>query len=776
MDNQQKTLQKPKNNNPKNQPMLLRSLALVVAFILAGGGLSLRLSQLQIDQAAEWEARASRQQLANVDIVPKRGNIYDANMKLLAQSATVWTVTSSPEALNQSVLRNTEAKDPAQFAATELSRILELDQAELLEKFSDKKKMYYKVKSKIEKPLADEIRALCDEYGLRGIYLTEDTKRYYPYETMASTVLGFVGEDNVGLEGIERWYDETLAGTPGRTVMVKDAWGREIATNNESTVYPAENGRNLVLTLDSEIQRAVERQLEAAVVKNNARQRGFCIVMDVNTGAILALAVYPSYNPNKPYDILDPRALEELALLPEGSDEYIELQGQARTLQWRNKALADTYEPGSVLKVITAAAALDSGIYHQDDKFACGGTYYLQEGQKPFSCAGDPPTNHGYPTLREALIESCNISFIHMSAGMGKDVWYNYIKAFGLTEPTGVDLPGEPSKKSMQNLVYSEDRMGPFELASVSFGQSNKYTAVQMIAAISASVNGGNLMQPYIVDREVDDSGNVIKQYSPVIKRQVISPDTSAQICDILEELVTDTPNGRHAYVAGYRVGGKSGTSEKLEIMVQENRNDAFISSFVGFAPADNPDVAVLMMLDEPEDTTMGNYFGGRMVGPYVGEVLRECLDIRGFEPSYGTESERARTTVSTPKVTETDLARARVELNNKNLTYHVVGNGDTVIGQMPAPHTDIPYGGEVVLYTEAGVSQEMVTVPDLSMRSPQPAVELLRGLGINVLTTGAPDDGQGVLVTGQSIEAHTTVPRGTVIVLTLEDQRKVDD
>ncbi len=568
MDNTGKPVQAAPQKPNGNRPVLLRCVAIVAVFVVAAGGLGIRLGQLQITEATEWEARASRQQLANVPIAPLRGNIYDANMKLLAQSATVWTVEASPEALNKSALENSDEKDPARLAAREFAAILELDEEALYEKLKDKESMYYKVKGKVEKPMADAIREVCAKYNLSGIYFSEDTKRYYPYEKLAATALGFVGSDNDGLEGLERQYDEILAGTAGRTTMVRDAWGREISTGMESTTYPAEDGNGIRTTIVTEIQQAVEQQLDLAVTTNNARERGFCIVMDVNTGAILALAVSPSYDSNDPYVITNQQALDLLSLVPEGSEQYMQLQGAARTLQWRNKALADTYEPGSILKIITAAAALDSGTYNMESHFQCSGSVMVPGWDKPMTCAGDPPAVHGDQTFEDALVNSCNVSFISMSANMGRGVWYNYLRAFGLTEPTGVDLPGEPGLNAIANLVYSEEDMGPVELASCSFGQSNKYTAVQMITAVCAAINGGNLMQPYIVDAELDAAGNVINQHQPLIKRQVISPETSSALRGMLESVVL-SQNGSHAYLAGYHVGGKSGTSEKLEVMTQ---------------------------------------------------------------------------------------------------------------------------------------------------------------------------------------------------------------
>lgn len=755
--------------------MLMRCLTLGLVFVLSGFMLGMRLAKLQIDEAPEWEARAAAQQLANVDIAPQRGNIYDSNMKLMAQSATVWTITASPEQMSKSKLKNNDGiDDAARIASRELAYILDMDEAALYEKLSNEESKYYKVKARIEKPMADAVREMCNKYGIIGIYFEEDTKRYYPYEELGSTVLGFVGADNDGLEGIERYYDEILAGVPGRTMHVRDAKGNEVAIGSDGITYPAEDGNSIVLTLDTEIQRITEKYLAQAVEEHNARERGFAIVMDVNTGAILAMAVWPSYNPNTPYEIVDPTMLAALEAVPEGTEEYYRLQGELRTLQWRNKALADTYEPGSVMKIITAAAALDSGRYTQDDCFLCGAYIMVDGWDEPMRCANK--TNHGSPSLREALIESCNVAFIRMSAGMGASTWYDYIRAFGLTEPTGIDLPGEPSQASINNLIYAESRLGPVQLASCSFGQSNKYTAVQMITAVSAAVNGGNLMQPYIVQAEVDANGNIVKQYDPVVKRQVISPETSAQLCDILEELVADTPNGKNAYVAGYRVGGKSGTSQKLEIMAQTDREDAYISSFVGFAPADNPQIAVLVALDEPVDPKMGNYFGGRLAGPTVREILRESLGVLGVDASYGSEEELARKAINVPNGVGQEVSYAQRLLNEAGLTYKVMGGGADVIGQWPSAYSQIPYGGEVILYTDAGMKQEMVKVPDLVGRSPSAAKELARGLGLNVITTGAPDDGGGVVVISQSLEAETSVPRASVITLTIQDQTNITD
>lgn len=759
-----------KKKEPGPRSLLLRCAAIAVVFTMAAAALCVRLYTLQIEQKDEWQARAVGQQLANVEIEPVRGTIYDSNMKPLAQSATVWTVEAAPNVMAQSrdMVEGGE-NEAARIAARELAVILELDEAELYENLKDPESMYYKVKAKIEKPLADEIRAMCKEQEIGGIYLRQDTKRYYPYEELGATVLGFTNADGDGIEGLESQYDEILAGVAGRQVTVQNAWGGEVATAEEGGTYPAEDGKSIVLTLDTDIQQVAEKFLGDAVRDHNARQRGMCVVMDVNTGAILAIATSPAYNPNDPYYIFDDATREAIEAMPDG-DEKSQAQSDARILQWRNKALADTYEPGSVFKVVTAAAALDSGMFNEHSTFYCPSV--IQVADKEFGCALS--TAHGVESLRQALIDSCNVSFVQMGQSLGASTWYDYLNAFGLTEPTGVDLPGEPGLSAIKNVVYSEEKLGPVQLASCSFGQSNKYTALQMITAVSAAINGGNLVQPHIVSEIRDAEGNLIESIQPEAKRQVVSPETSAALQSALEELVSSTPNGQNAYVAGYHVGGKSGTSEKLERRTQDGE-DVYISSFLGFAPANDPQIACLVVLDEPEDPLYGNYFGGRLAGPTAGNILRDSLRILGVEPDYA-ESDLARTTMSTPKITETDINKAVSDLNGAGLIPVVVGEGGMVVAQYPEAYTQVPNGGLVVVYTDEAVTQETVAVPDLNGRQGWSAVEALKAMGLNVLTTGAPEGASTVVVVGMDYEPGTEVPKGTTVTLTMQDTSAVSD
>ncbi len=764
---------KQKKAETGDRPILLRCAAVATAFILAAAGLVARLYYLQIQEADVWTTRASNQQLANIPIKAERGVIYDTNMKPMAQSAAAWTVVAAPNVLaNSRLTEATRKKEPARVAAKALAELLDVDEEKLFEKLDDAESKYYKVKDKIDKPLADEVMTTMDELGVDGISLLEDSRRYYPYSELASTVLGFTNSDGDGIEGLESYYNETLAGVPGRQVTVRSAWGGAIPAYDEGITYPAEDGQSIVLTLDVEIQQIAEKFLQAAVTEQIARERGMVVVMDVNTGAILAIATTPAYDPNEPYKIYDEATRAAIEALPT-DEEKAEATGAARIKQWRNKALADTYEPGSVFKVVTCAAALDSGTYSERDTFYCGSS--IEVADRTFNCAQQ--TAHGQETLRQALIDSCNVSMIQISAGMGVSTWYDYLNAFGLTEPTGVDLPGEPGAAAISNLLYKEDQMGPVELASCSFGQSNKYTALQMITAFSAAINGGNLVQPHIVREVLDANGSVVETISPQVKRQVVSPETSAILCSALEELVSGEGNsGNNAFVAGYHVGGKSGTSQKLELLPEK---EVYISSFLGFAPADDPQIAVLAVLDEPEDPNcpgpVRTYYGGRLAGPIVGNIIREAMPVLGITPDYNSEDDMTRVQITCPKAAGSDINTAIATLEAAGLGYTLEGEGGTVLGQYPEAYTSIPSDGTVVLYTES-TDARIIPVPDLTNMSAYDAYTVLSGLGLNTQTTGAPDSGANVRVVSQDIEPGTEVKAGTTVTLTMQDMSNVGD
>ncbi|MFV0412060.1 MAG: penicillin-binding transpeptidase domain-containing protein [Oscillospiraceae bacterium] len=747
----------------------MRSGVIFIAFLLVAIYIAGNLSILQVVEASEWQAKANEKQLVSATINPKRGTIYDSEMRELAESAPVWTISIAPNLLAKSALKNTAELDPARLAAQQLAALLELDEETIYQNISDKESLYYPINVKMSRELTDQVEALYTQYGLRGISTIETSKRYYPYEDMAASVLGFMNSDGTGVYGLEAQYEDILKGTPGRTISSRAG---EIPGEVDSKTYPAEDGGSLVTTINVDIQQSLEEHLSAAVAKYNATERGMGIVMDVNTGAILAMATKGDFNPNDPYYISDETLRNTIEAMPDG-DEKTQARANAWYRQWRNKAIADTYEPGSVLKVITAAAALDSGTYTADSLFTCTGAYDVAD--RTIGCAGG--VAHGTITLREALIVSCNISFIQVAQGLGVSTWYDYINAFGLTEPTGIDLPSEPSQNSLNTVVYSENAMGPVQLASCAFGQSNKYTALQMITAVSTAVNGGNLVQPHLVSEILDAQGNVTQEINPSPKRQVVSEETSAALRGIMEDLVSNTSgSGRNAYVAGYHVGGKSGTSQKLELLAEDETNEKYISSFVGFAPANDPQIAVLIVLDEPhDDSPLQNYFGGRLAGPTVGSVISETVKILGIAPDYES-GEMTRTTISTPNLLEKDVSSDIVTLNGSGLSYKTMGSGATVLGQYPTAGSPIPRGGQVILYTDGSVLEQRTVMPDLSSKNAKVAIDTLRSLGLNVLAEGASEDGGNVVVISQSVEAGQEIPLGTVVTLTFQDVSAITD
>lgn len=756
----------------RKRELLWRTIVVFSVFLVVGVVLGGRLWQLQVTQGSEWVARANAQQLKSSEIPAKRGTIYDSKMNILAESAPVWTVEAAPDVMAKSRLtKDTAGGDAARIASQELARILSLDENVLYENLSDKEKKYYKVKGQIEKLYADEIREMVSTKGISGIYLKEDTKRYYPYEDLAASVLGFVSDDSAGVEGFEWQYEEELAGVPGRLITARNANGEEMHTSEDSIMYPAIDGQNIVLTLDVEIQRSLEEHLIRAINRYNAAERGFGIVMNAKTGAIYAMATKPDFNPNDPYFIFDTATREAVEAMPDG-EEKVQAQSDARIKQWRNKAVSDFYEPGSVFKVVTAAAALDSGLATPDTTYYCSGALHVDGWDKPIGCAGGKA--HGTLTLSQALIESCNISFVQIAQQEGIPTWYSYLNSFGLTEPTGVDLPGEPSQKSINALVRSQDSMTGVDLAGSSFGQGNSYTGMQMITAMAAAVNGGNLIQPHIVDSIVDSNGNVVHKTETVVKRQVISAETSAELCEMMEELVSGSGYGKNAFVEGYHVGGKSGTSQKLAILSKDENDKRYISSFMAFAPANDPEIVVLMVLDEPQDHEMGNYFGGRLVGPSIGNVISDTVEILGMEPDYG-EGEGGRATVATPNLADLAVENAAVSLNKVGLSYTVVGEGATVVSQYPEVGALVPRGGTIMMYVTRDPMQT-VAVPNITGSSATQAIASLKLLGLNVLTSGAPDNGSGVVVAAQDIVAGETVPLGTVISLELQDSTAVGD
>ena len=580
-----------------------RARLVAVLFCAVAAGLVFRLFWLQL-RASDWYTqRALGQQLRDTIVPADRGRIYSADGVLLAANSSCWTLRASPREMPEEKLG---------LAAQGLAKILELDEAALLEKFSQRRSNDCLLRYRVDRSMADRVRDFCEENDITGIRINQDSRRWYPQGEFLASVLGFTNVDNAGVSGLELEYDDLLTGENGVVLTAVNAWGYTLEQSYETERFPTE-GDGLRLTIDTNIQHYLENALGYAVREHHVAARAVGIVMDVNTGAVLAMSTTPAYDPNQPRVIYDAAARKAVDALT-GSERAAALQ-LAQQTQWRNKAVSDLYEPGSVFKLITCAAALDAGAVSPHSTFYCGDS--ISVAGTRFHCANHK--RHGSQTVTQALENSCNQSFIQIGARLGKQAFCDYFAAFGLREPTGIDLPAEPKK----SLYYTADRMGPVELASCAFGQSSKISYLEMAAAVCAVVNGGKLMQPYLVSDILAPDGSILRHNQPVCRRQVIQPATSATMREMMEAVVL-YGGGRNAQIAGYRVGGKSGTSQKLDSADEKAR----IASFVAVAPIDDPRFLCLVCLDEPHSWTTA---GGSLSAPVCAEVLEQTLVSKGI-------------------------------------------------------------------------------------------------------------------------------------------------
>lgn len=736
---------KKTTQNRVTKQMRNRALVVACAFVfVCFGAVVFNLFNVQIIEYEKYKAKASAVQLRDTQISAKRGTIYDANMKVLAQSATVWTVFVSPA----------EVKDtPHELIASGLSQILEVDHDIIMKKLANKSSYYEIIKYKVDKPVADKVRLFCTENDISGVNLIEDFKRYYPYGSFAASILGFCGTDNQGLAGLENYYNDELTGVKGRVISAKNGVGLDMGVDYK-IINEAQDGYSLVTTIDETVQHYLEKQLSYAAQEHNVAERSVGIVMNVKTGAILGMATKPDFDPNDPFTIQDQELAAAINAITDETERKT-ANKQAREKQWNNKAVTELYEPGSVFKVVTASAALDSGACNLHSTFHCSGSVRVADALMRCAQSG----GHGHENFSQALMNSCNPAFIDIGQRMGAQTFYDYFYSFGLTEKTGIDLPGE-----QKSIYYKAEDLGTVELASTSFGQSSKITAIQMITAVATAVNGGQLVVPHLVEKLVDANGNIVEDLTPEPKRQVISSQVSEQISKILQDNVnTPAGHGKNAYVAGYRVGGKSGTSQKLDKKNQNEGKEVYVASFVGFAPADGPEIAILIILDEPHSPA--GYYGGVLSGPVVGALMGEILPYLGIEANY-TEAEQSNTSVSVPSITDMSLVDAQVKLQRLGFSVKSVGSGTRVISQFPTYGMTISKGGVVIAYTDAQVQSAMVSVPNLIGKSPQAATSALAALGLNCRGVGAWSGGS-VQITKQSINAGDKVPMGTVITLT---------
>lgn len=742
-----------------NKMMLTRILAVMLVLIIALSVVSTgSLVNIMIIRGEKYQKDASEQQLYDSLVTAPRGDIYDRNMQKLATSSPAWTVYITPNGI-KSLKKESDAEAVRKKIAEGLSEILEMDYNTVYD-YTGKKSYYVIVKKKVEKTVADKVRQfILDNKDLelsQYIGLDSTTKRYYPNGNLASVVLGFVGSDDQGLSGLESYYDNELTGTAGRVVAAKNAMGTNMPFSYEK-VENAVKGGSLVLTLDNYVQYTADKYLESAIEEYQIAERGAAVVMNVNTGAILAMSVKGDFDPNAPFTLsaADQKKVDET----EGDEEKKKVQSELLNRQWRNKAVSDTYEPGSVFKAVTAAIALEENLVNKNSSFFCNG-HATVAGQS-YHC--HKTTGHGSQNLMQAIANSCNPAFITIGQLVGVNTFSKYFKAFGFTEKTGIDLPGEAS-----STYHKEEKMGPVELASSSFGQTFNVTPMQLICAISATVNGGYLVQPHMVEKILDENNKVKKTVASSTKRQVISESTSATMRELLNFV---SENGaKNSLVAGYNIGAKTGTSQKVSKILQTGDKRLYIGSCATVAPIEKPEIAVFVMLDEPKGE---KYYGGAISAPVNSKIMADILPYLGFEPSY-TEEQLQKLAITVPDTVGSAIADAKGKITNQKLEYKVVGNGEKVVRQLPAAGSKVISGGVVILYTEDGAEVTKATVPNFKGLSATDVNAAAARAGVNVEFSGNTSTG-GLKAYKQSVEAGKEVDAGTVITVYFSDDNVVD-
>lgn len=738
--------------------MITRIVTIMIIMILCLSIVSgASLVNIMVINGEKYQSEASEQQLYDSLVTAPRGDIYDRNMQILATSTTAWTVYITPNGIKKISDEDKREKIRTTIAKG-LSEILEVEYDTVYEN-TDKNSYYVIVKKKIDKATADKVRQfISDNKDLeitKYIGLDETTKRYYPNDSLASVVLGFVGSDEQGLAGVESYYDTELTGIAGRVVAAKNAAGTDMPFTYEK-VEEATQGNSLVLTLDSYIQYTAEKYLETAIEQNQIAERGAAVVMNVKTGAILAMAVKGDYNPNEPFVL----SAEDQAKVDavENEEEKSELRSNLLNRQWRNKAVSDSYEPGSVFKIITASIAIEEDLVYKNTSFYCNGRITVAgQGYGCWKHGG-----HGSQDLSMAIANSCNPAFITIGQLVGVSTFSKYFKAFGFGEKTGIDLPGEST-----STYHSEENMGVVELASSSFGQTFNVTPMQMLAAVSAAVNGGYLVQPHIVEKTLDQSDNIVKTINTGYKRQVISESTSATMRELLEYVAEN--GATNSLVAGYRIGAKTGTSQKVSKIQSTGDKYLYIGSCVTVAPIDDPEIAVFVMLDEPKGS---NYYGGVISAPVNSKIMSDVLPYLGYEPSY-SEEELKNLAIEVPDTVGSTLADAKGKITTAKLEYKVVGSGDTVIRQLPEAGNKVISGGVVILYTEQSEGKN-VTVPNFTGLTATEANTAAASAGVNIEFSGNVTT-SGLKAYNQSIQAGTTVEAGSIITVYFRDETTVD-
>lgn len=735
--------------------MVKRSFIIMLIVIVALSGVSsVSLFNIMVLKGEEYQTKASEQQLYDSLVTAPRGDIYDRNMQVLATSSTAWTVYITPNAIKK--IKDADERDNVRDkVAKGLSEILGVEY-DTIYKNTDKNSYYVIIKKKIEKSVADKVRQYIKDNKLtKYIGLDETTKRYYPNDSLASVVLGFVGSDEQGLSGIESFYDNELTGIAGRVVAAKNALGTDMPFTYER-VEEAVKGNSLVLTLDSYIQYTAEKYLETAIAQNKVAERGAAVVMNVNTGAILAMAVKGDFNPNEPFVL----SAVDQAMVDAETDEAKKstLRSELLNRQWRNKVISDSYEPGSVFKIVTAAIAIEENLINKNNSFYCNG-HTSVAGQR-YGCWKHG--GHGTQNLQQAIANSCNPAFISIGQLIGVSTFSKYFKAFGFAEKTGIDLPGES-----RSTYHKQENMGVVELASSSFGQTFNVTPIQMMAAVSASVNGGYLVQPHLVSKTVSQENKIVSTTTTTYKRQVISKTTSQTMRELMGFVALN--GAKNSLVPGYKIGTKTGTSQKVAKIQATGDSYLYISSCMTVAPIDNPEIAVLVMLDEPKGS---NYYGGVISAPVNAKIMADVLPYLGYEPSYSDE-EIKKLAIDVPDLVGRTLDEAKAKITSSKLEYKVVGNGDKVIRQLPESGNKVTTGGVVILYTEQTEASN-ITVPNFTGYTATEVNTMATRLGLNIEFSGNISIA-GLRAYSQSIASGTQVEPGTIVTVYFRDESTVD-
>lgn len=761
-----------KSNNRMNKSIMRRTLFLmIVCGIVAFIPLVKNLYSLQITNHDKYESMAVKNQTKVTTVSASRGSIYDRNMDVLAVSSSVCNIYLDPQ-----LIRETEEEkkiDQVSVIASGLTEILGADQEKIKEMCSDVSQRYKVVARRVEQNVADQVREFIDINNITGVGVEPDTKRYYPSSTLASQVIGFVGTDNEGLNGVEYAYDDELTGTAGKIITAKSNDGTEMQYRYEK-YYDADDGNSLVLTIDSTVQSFLEKNMQEAIENYDVQNGAFGVIMNVNTGEILAMATLGNYDPNN-YNVIYDEATAELVSQIEDDDERSQAQMEALLKQWRNRVVSDGYEPGSTFKTITLAAALEEGAVDLNSSFYCGGTTTIKgrETGNPLHCW--KAAGHGAINTAQALQGSCNIAFADIGIRLGAAKLYEYVKAFGLMEKTGIDLPGEAS-----GIFFSYDILDDpnsyASLASASFGQTFKITPIQLVTAISAVVNGGNLMQPYVVSQVLDETGAIVSETEPTVVRQAISQQTSETMCTLLQSVVEEgTASG--AKVVGYKVGGKTGTSEKIDVFDENGQLvEDKIVSFVGIAPIDDPQYICLVALDTPSQETGLYISGGIMAAPTVRAVLEDILPYLGVEAHY-TEEELKYVDTVVPYVVGLTEAEAAKVLADSGFEYRTVGEGSVVTDQTPAAASEVPQSAKIVLYMGEEKPADTVTVPEVVGYSIEDVKYIMTfNPSLYLKVVGSTETTNGIIYsTKQTPEAGTEVERGAVITVEFIDINNQD-